>query len=464
MSARFAGSQRLGDRRRRRLAVEADEGMDSPDRTGTARSIEGAHTSPLSVDAPLNSKSPISRLIPAEWWKYLLAAIGLLATSASLLVAGWKSAELTSALGPGFERLFALPDSAAVRWFSGVLHLLSAELALLIWWARSKSQSDYDGRYWLWIRVACIWLISSACLATGAPAAICETIHHFRPDFAARMLILSWLAPAAVIGAFVAFGLVREMRDCRWSRALLLLAAGAYVVAAGLALEFEAFVAADVRLVTIQGSLLAGHVGLVISMSWHARHVLHCTAEPAARPVSTWRIPRPHFRLPRLPRFGRKPDLDAAAPGDVARNVRRKRPAKSTAADPQPTAEATERGPAATSPAESSAKPQIRIDARHDPSSVKVDRVPQNLVAEAPVDRAPADTTTAKIAPRGRAETPVATPSRIDPAPAPDRSELNAESEELEEPCSKPDMRGLSKKQRRRLMQELRDRERAAGR
>jgi hypothetical protein len=43
-------------------------------------------------------------------------------------------------------------------------------------------------------------------------------------------------------------------------------------------------------------------------------------------------------------------------------------------------------------------------------------------------------------------------------------NEADSSPDGTDEAFSKPDMRGLSKKQRRRLMQELRERERTAGR
>src|SRR5262245_28488502 len=108
----------------------------------------------------------------------------------------------------------------------------------------------------------------------------------------------------------------------------------------------------------------------------------YCTALPNPQPGG---YPRGafHGRTFDCPVFRRNRGPDAALPDAAARNLRRKRPAKSAAADPQPTAEATECSPAVTTPPDSSGKPQIRIDARYNPSSVKVDRVPQNRVAEA---------------------------------------------------------------------------------
>ena len=372
MSARFAGSERVGDRRRRRLAVEADDVADELVRTtalpasaGNVRTLDLAHTKNASRDAVATSISPVSRLIPFAWWKYLIAAVGLLAISGGLLIAGWQGAELTPVLGPGFERLFALPDSPAARWFSGILLFVAAELAFFVWWARSQSQNDFDGRYWLWIRVACVWLFFSGCVATGAHVALRETVLHFRPDFSDTILLLVWLAPAGVLGAAVVAGLVREMRACPGSRGLLLLAAARYLCGRVFSRTRNPALCQRGVCSSCRGTVGRAQCSF-LSMWWHARHVVHCTADPAMRPKSSWRIPRPHFRFLhfRLPQFGRKIPLDAAPQEEVARPTsRRKRPVKIATVEPKQIAELDppENQPVARPEREAdSLKPQIQ--------------------------------------------------------------------------------------------------------
>ncbi len=151
MGARFAGSQRLGDRRRRRLAVETDDlsgasgfsggagrKVDDSAPDGRARVVDDAHLDRKSAPPAALREFPISRLIPRQWWTYLIGGTASLSIGAGLLAAGWCSAELSIAAGPGIERLFAFSEAPALHWFSGLLLSVSAQLALVIWWARSK--------------------------------------------------------------------------------------------------------------------------------------------------------------------------------------------------------------------------------------------------------------------------------------------------------------------------------------
>jgi hypothetical protein len=410
MGARFAGSQRLGDRRRRRLAVETDDAATTagwnetlPARVGAIRNAEGAHTGqPPSVRDDRSFGLAAAKVVPQEWWKYVAAAMASLATTAGILIAGWRASELATALGPGVEGLVAFPAAPVAKWFSGLLLTIASQLALFTWWARSRSEKDFDGRYWLWIRATGMWLTLGGCVSTDAHRALCETLQYIWPETSDRSAILGWLVPVWVVGVAIMIPLAREMRGCRWSRSLLLLGAGFYLAAAGLHIALETLVPPSVRQLLLEASLLAGHQCVFFSMWLHARHVLHWTVDPAIQSKSSWSIPRPHFKLPRLRR-----------------------------------------------------KPAVQAESR------------EASVPAPHVHRAPART---EQAPQPRDE-PEPIPGPALPAAADDLSpaapvettEASANGEEAEQFPAKPELRGLSKKQRRRLMQELRERERASG-
>jgi len=199
-----------------------------------------------------------------------------------------------------------------------------------------------------------------------------------------------------------------------------------------------------------EASALAGHISLFLSMWVHARHVLHCTPDPAARPRSRWRIPRPHFRLPalRLPSIGlparrREANLPIDAQSVVDRPSSKRHPStKSANAKPAPS------GPAADQPAPGR-KPNLRLDGSHAPSPERADTRPTSgEAAYHTTETAPVEL--ASLANKDHAEH------------VPDCEHPDARDSEPNDLLSKPDLRGLSKKQRRKLLQEFRERERAA--
>jgi hypothetical protein len=416
MGARFAGSQRLGDRRRRRLAVESDDvpgaadvGVGLPGPTENSRVGHRPHIDQPSGAATHTLSLPISELVPSQWWKYLIGATLCLAMAACLIFAGVCAAKWPHSAGNAIVSLFAFPEAKIATWFSSLLLTVSSQLALLIWWVRSQSLNDFNGRYWLWIRVASLWMALSLGMSTDAARVLQETFVHVCGGTAVGYSFLGWLIPAGA-GLWIIWAVSAEMRGCRWSRWLLWAGAVFHALAAGLCFEWHEAVAVAHREVTFAASLLTGHVSIFLSMWIHARHVVHCTSEPAANPRSAWRIPRPHFRLPamRLPRATRvKKPAPTVEPGPANRAA----PAAKTA-------------PAVVSPA-------VERPATHSPPVVPIDL--SDLPNEASFTR----------------------PSHVD-----DAGTSGSEADDQ----LKPDLRGLSKKQRRRMQQEIRERERAAGR
>jgi hypothetical protein len=474
MGARFAGSQRLGDRRRRRLAVETDDvsgdagqrrAMPAPP-AGT-RALESAHAAGSADHATPSFDHAVAAVVPRRWWKYVIGGMTCLSIAGGLVTAGACASDLSAALGPGIERLFAFPDGTAAIWFSSLLLSVSAQLSFFIWWVRSQSEKDFEGRYWLWIKVMCAWLLFGGCVATAAHAAAQSTLMHLWPGINFRTATLGWLVPAAAAGIATLISLAREMRGCRWSRALLLLGAVAYLSAAGLHLELEARLTPGTRRLSLEAFLLAGHVAVFMSMWLHARHVLYCTFDPANTPKSRWRLPRPHFRLPRL---GWNRNQPTGAPTAEAPPARRKRPATSAESEPQRST-APERGPAGATPREqagSARNSQFPIDSRQEHLSARPDEPAIQTIPAFTGDRAPADAASGGSAnPRPRDAAAEATPAADrDPrdGSAGEPCESDPGAGDAEDVPSKPDLRGLSKKQRRRLMQELRERERAGSR
>ncbi len=479
MGTGFAGSQRGGDRRRRRLAVEADD-FGSP---GALETLRAPSEPPRRTDPPHSDQSPeadatslslpLARLVPTEWWKYVAGGISCAALAALLVIAGQRAAGWSGVLGTEFSRLFIPPAAPVARWFSSVLMTLSAQLACLIWWCRSKSEKDFEGRYWLWGRIAGVWFCFGGSIATGVHEAIGGAVSRLWPRTFADRPAAGWLIPAALAGAWITRALSREMSGCRWSRGMLCGAAVAYLTAGGLVLEIDCIVPAGARIVLLESILLAGHVGLFLSMWLHARHVVHCTCDPS-RQERRWRLPRPHFRLFRVRPKALEQTASVSAAIDEAPSPAESKRKRSARRAPQPTDDQVEAATPGPAPAPT-AKSRYRIDSRHEEPFVA------SGSAASPARSAEADAATkipssASDDARRLSPAPVELEQFSSPAvpielAAEDRDraaespeEPSDSDESSPEPLAKPDLRGLSKKQRRKLMQELRQRERETGR
>src|SRR5262245_42261885 len=91
MEARFAGSQRLGGRRRR-LAVEADEvpsSGGSAELSAPAGRRRVAHSSAAGASVSGAAALPLEAMVPVEWWKYLIGALVGVLVAGGTVAAGW---------------------------------------------------------------------------------------------------------------------------------------------------------------------------------------------------------------------------------------------------------------------------------------------------------------------------------------------------------------------------------------
>lgn len=475
MDARFAGSQRLGDRRRRRLAVETEDSQtESSDAKGLASPegmVRNLHREPVSEQATSSVPDlPLGTLIPSQWWKYLAGGIGGALLAGGLLAAAWYESIWSTLTGTGIPRLFRLPDAPVAAWYSSLLLNVSAQLAILIWWGRSRSLKDFDGRYHVWTRTAGAWLLFSFCAATGAHDSLSTAILHFWPLKSPQAHVLLWLFPAAGLGLNRLLALDREMKDCRASRTLLYTAAVSYAIAGVLRLELAYPFSEKVHHLLAAGMALLGHLALFVSMWVHARHVLYFTADPSHAPRRRLRIPRPHFRLPRM-NFGWKRKVSAlpatSEPGATERPARRRKPRKTPAKEVEAVTE-TPAPEASEVPQPAVSRRSFRIDSRHPAPVPEPEPTPEPQIEAELENEQPAEEFRSSLQPEPSA-------AHFEPEePAGDRQE--PEFSQREETHSqddagddegtfgdgpKPDLRGMSKKQRRRILAELREKERS---
>ncbi|MFN0052367.1 MAG: hypothetical protein ACKV0T_09250 [Planctomycetales bacterium] len=510
METRFAGSGRLGDRRRRRLAIEADdatapESCSLPAPQGKTRVADQVPPDPPRAAPVL----PLDLLVPVPSWKYLLGGLAGLVLAAAILAAGWYESLLSATLGPSLGSLIGLDGASVARWYSGLLLSASAQWSLLIWWGRSRSHTDYNGQYRVWKRVALAWLMFGFCTVTGAERVWSEALLACWNPAVPGIDLLVWLVPATGVGIGLLWTLHCEMRDCRSSRTALYAASGCYLLAACGQIEIPLSLEPR-QLSLLRAALpLVGHVALFLSMWLHARHVLHCTADPGVAPRRRLRIPRPHFSLwrrtkseesVRLP-TEQPPALPEDAPASSTGTKRRSKKgdlSQDAAPLPQTPTKVPEETPRST------ARSRLRIDSPHPTSREKPDSNDEDSPAESGAPSGSARPSASTKPPAERKQPPAKTvvpPPPFDdaepltlpqkpsnPLPATPSKEVSAaipavatsteisreessavsapaatddEESGWNEPFPKPDLRGLSKKQRRRLMQELREKHRA---
>lgn len=384
----FAGADRAGERRRRRLAVEA-EGSESTDsrNPGAGDPLERFFAATGKEAVGLSPRDcPIINVISTQAWKHwVMGALGLSA-GIGLLIAGYTHPQWAGNLGPGIPRLFKLSSSPVLAWANSSLLLIAAQIALLILWARSRSLRDFDGRYRIWGWAAATWLLLSFSVTTQAHQAWSETILFYFPWRAPGAVLWCWLVPASIWGWALALRLEQDMREDRYGYWVFLAACLWDLTCVGLLCQREfwpQYLTPAFNQLFLAGAQFIGSLTLLLGMSLHARHVLYFSAEPppgrrrssgqAGRSAETGAASNNLFQrfLPnwmtgvKLPRESGDEDLDGDTPTSGRRRAapKKKSTARKTPRRPKTSVPAEDAQPVPDSPAEGSTPPKnYRVD------------------------------------------------------------------------------------------------------
>jgi len=283
MATSFAGARNLDDRRRRRIATETEENsVSSARRSSTVGPAQEQRISREQVS--IIALFPVRKLISPQIWKLTAFSFALFLLGGLLLTAGLKVAENPAEFGPGFSRLFSLESGRAINYFCGILMTLAGQVAILIWWARSRSLHDYDGNFRVWVWTATCAIMFGFCLLTDAHIAFSLTVFWFWDLNFWKQDTLCWLGPALIITGGIFWQLRHDLYDCKSSRSFYVVAAGCWVVSALLNFDMQ-FPSVNNQQAAHAVVAMIGSVMFFMSMLFHARFVLYESAEaPAAKP------------------------------------------------------------------------------------------------------------------------------------------------------------------------------------
>lgn len=276
MAASLAGARSLDDRRRRRLAKEADTaGQRAPRKRRKGDEPESER----------GSRLPLRKIISKHRWKILALGLLMLAPIAGLGIAAFRIDYIELKAGPAVARLLDPVENRLGRAWGSFVLITSSAVSVLIYWVRSRSPADFGGRFgvWLWAAGACF--LFSAAVATEAHLTLADTVLYFRlvhfPQLGPENThSLCWFAPAALFGALLVRSLHLDMRRC-WSSVLTLwFAVIAWVGSAFLRSQTRWSIDIPYRELAATGAALVGHVSLLVSLLLHARFVLYENAAP----------------------------------------------------------------------------------------------------------------------------------------------------------------------------------------
>ena len=444
MTAPLAGSRFLDERRRRRLA--ADSGED-PLFTLAARPQQAGQAA-ASSPSPSALHFPLQKAISRRLWKiWAVGTLGLV-VGAALLSAGFYAERAADVVGPAFVHLFDLAAGRAIRFFSIVYFVLCGQLAMFVWWGRARRQRGLNSRLRVWSSLAATCFLMSFFVATDTHLALNDTVLWLLKRDLGPRRDLCWLSPLAGSLLIFLWMLHRDMRECRTGLVMLWLAALSWT-AAGSMVVVEAIPAEPLMItLTKNAAAMFGHWCFLMSLLLHARHVVYKSAEPSqvAAPKTGWRFPR--IRL-----WGNSSNTDGAAADGAAKRRATKEKAAAAAADkkakPRPTSKPE---PTVKNTTPVAAKPTAPVAAK---VAAAVASKPSVTVAQPPK--------AAPVAAAPKIEQPRPKPStqimRIDDPDDDDESDSDSENDGID----KGSLKGLSKRERRKLRKQWRDEQRGEG-
>lgn len=515
MTARFAGSRTLDERRRRWLASNENEQV-AGSKTGKPQRTSAENPAPVELWI---TQFPIRKVISPKGWKIAGVGVLVLLCGAAIVALGADTVQIADWLKPGWTRLVGPGGGKLARLFHAGLLMASGQLALLIWWGRTQSLRDFDGRYYVWL-----W---SGLTAQLAGWALLGDWHWVWSDILCTLWsarfpmreVVCWMAPGVFIAGVLWRMLRADMRDCRCSSVLLWLGAFACLGACLFRLEVDRTgLPVSVKDLVYNSLLMLTCVSVFVSFLVHARFVLHVSAEPPEKRPSLSakaiaggmavlrKLPKPRLKWPfpqgdgsKKPKTKPKKKADkksqssrqktkATSPtegtnaktseADKSKNETNspEKPAKKTSGRKP---KKTETSAKATKKAAQTSKPAPQADEPEQPKSApSADKKAQSRSAgekEANPSAKPASSTSAK--PKSAAssqKTESAKPTENPPKSEPKNAKQNDSKQTGEKPkssASEPQLRadepldpemlkGLSKKERRRLRKQHREAQR----
>jgi hypothetical protein len=429
MSITFAGSRCVDERRRRRLAQEAEQETPA-ERRAPSRAKAVLRRQVVHIRAP---ESPLEDFLrPQLWLNVLLAVVGLSLCGGIVWLGDW-----IDQLHPELAASFGLRDGLLARLFRCLTFLAGAQLAYAILWYRARSKKDFAGRYRVWHFVVPAWLVFGLATATDGHWLAAQWVRNEWSLSGSNAVSLCWMVPAGIVLLTLTRLLHAEMRGSRGSAACMWLATIAAAMNAFLLLG-AGTLPVDERIAYLmeRTAECLWPLAVLMAMVFYARHVIYVTNEPAPRPQGDSAPGNAEIELNWFERW-RERRREAA---ELRRATARQQAAERQEAALQRKAEAE----------------ALRMEKAAKKAAARADAAPMSRGSghsededESPPGKTPA--VTVPTSPRPEARTvmaPSKSPATAKPAP----SVLEPDEDEPEDDDdSSSSLHGLSRKERRRL-------------
>ncbi|WP_299468062.1 hypothetical protein [uncultured Gimesia sp.] len=268
MSTGFAGSRSMDERRRRRLASESSESLDDSNEDSTSQTI--SRTNRFKA-----GQYPLRTIIFPKRWKLALYYLPVFLCFSGLIAADFYRSEFCTP-DSALSGYLSLKQSPLPLYLTGCLLFVSGQISLLIASLRTQSLHDFSGRYRLWKWVAGGLFLFALCTTTKLHHVWATTVIELRLfDWGPHTPLLAWLVPGLALGLSVSLMTYLEMRGDRAGLNFTIIAVAAYV--ANLTFMFTGnLIPWEAQHYLIGAGLLYfAHWSLFTSLLFHTHHLLY---------------------------------------------------------------------------------------------------------------------------------------------------------------------------------------------
>ena len=268
MSTGFAGSRSMDERRRRRLASESSESLDDSNDDSTP--VSNARTNRFAA-----GQFPLRTLIFPKRWKLAAYYLPVFLCFSGLISVDVYRLEWC-APDSALSAYLSLEQSPLPLFLTGCLLFFSGQIALLIASLRTQSLHDFSGRHRLWKWVAGGLFLFALCTTTQLHQVWASTVIELRLfDWGPHTELLAWLVPGLVVGLSVSLMSYLEMRGDRAGLNFTILAAATYMTYLTFTLTGNLIPWESHHYLIGAGILYFAHWSLFTSLLLHTHHLLY---------------------------------------------------------------------------------------------------------------------------------------------------------------------------------------------
>ena len=286
MATQIAGARFLDERRRRRLASEKEA---LPVLPTTSHPLASGTTQTQASQASSTSVSnlfPIQIVLPSQRWCLGLIALGVLFLIVLLILVpvGLENLSDRFKISERSRNQLAFCVQRIERGAIVFLFLLMSMMSLVIRYARSRSLTDFAGAYRKWTIIAAVWLIAGFFILSEMDLFLTELTTAFWFFNLPGKEYLCWLLPVLVWGLVLFVSLYFEFRVSKISTLFLFCSLLLFLTSSYSLFESESlFSVLSLKYLTPRTAFLMGCGALFFAHIYQTWFVLHVSCEPAPR-------------------------------------------------------------------------------------------------------------------------------------------------------------------------------------